>query len=320
MRTHKLLMLGIALLLWGMFVFPANAQYLAVPGMSSHAQGAGVAVGNLDENDQPEMILMTYHHAKGGNTFRYKVGKDLAPDGTAASWSDSIEVEGVGKKALGAGAVLWDINANKTLDLVFMAYEKNLFRYKVGWDLNANGIASSWSDVVEVEGVGDMAEGAGAALGDIDGNGRPELVLMAYDSPEGPNSFRYRIGWNINAGAVTTNWSGEIVPGVSEVAEGAGIGIADLNSDGTPEIILLATERQKGANPVRYKIGWSLNASAKTQEWKQIEEPALGSAFQGADLAFWDMVGSDAPEMILMVYEREKGGNTFRYRVTGIRE
>lgn len=310
---------GIFLIVWGMIVFPVNAQYLTVPGMSSHAQGAGVAVGDLDGVEGPEMILMTYHHAKGGNTFRYKIGKNLASDGTAASWSDSIDVQGVSKEAYGAGAALWDINANRKPDLVFMAYQKNLFRYKVGWDLDENGIASSWSGVVEVEGVGDMAEGAGVALGDIDGNGRPELVLMSYDSPKGMNTFRYRIGWNLNPGAVTSEWSGEIVPGVSEVAEGAGVGIADLNEDGVPEIVLMATEKQKGANPVHYKIGWALNASAKTQKWKLTEEPSLGTDFQGADIAFWDLIGDDKPEMILMVYEREKGGNTFRYRVTGVR-
>jgi hypothetical protein len=94
--------------------------------------------------------------------------------------------------------------------------------------------------------VGDLAEGAGVALGDIDGNGRPELVLMAYDSPEGLNSFRYRIGWNINPGAVTDNWTGEIVPGVSEVAEGAGIDVVDLDGDGVPEIVLMGTQKQKG--------------------------------------------------------------------------
>ena len=319
MKKQLFLIGGIFFILGGMIAAPAAAQYISVPGVSSHAQGAGMAVGDLDGNGRPEMILMAYHHAKGGNTFRYKVGRDLAPDGTATSWGQVIEVAGVGKEALGAGAAMADINANKKLDLVFMAYEKNLFRYKVGWDLDAGGIASSWSDVVEVAGVGDLAEGAGAALGDIDGNGRPELVLMAYDSPEGPNSFRYRIGWNINPGAVTDNWTGEIVPGVSEVAEGAGIGVVDLDGDGVPEIVLMGTQKQKGNNPLRYKIGWKLSATAKTQNWKQVDEPEMGSEFQGADLAFWNMVGDSKPEMILMVYQREKGGNTFRYRVTGLR-
>lgn len=319
MRKSLFLMCGFCVVLGGIIAGPATAQYISVPGVSSHAQGAGVAVGYLDANSKPDMILMAYHHAKEGNTFRYKVGKDLAPDGTAASWGQVIEVAGVGKEAMGAGAAMKDINANKKPDLVFMAYEKGVFRYRVGWDLDAAGIASSWSDIVEVPGVGDLAEGAGVALGDIDGNGRPELVLMAYDSPEGLNSFRYRIGWNINPGAVTDNWTGEIVPGVSEVAEGAGIDVVDLDGDGVPEIVLMGTQKQKGNNPIRYKIGWKLSATAKTQSWKQVNEPEMGTEFQGADMAFWDMIGNGKPEMILMVYQREKDGNTFRYRVTGIR-
>ncbi len=205
MRKSLFLMCGFCVVLGGIIAGPATAQYISVPGVSSHAQGAGVAVGYLDANSKPDMILMAYHHAKEGNTFRYKVGKDLAPDGTAASWGQVIEVAGVGKEAMGAGAAMKDINANKKPDLVFMAYEKGVFRYRVGWDLDAAGIASSWSDIVE-SGCRRSGRRRRSCIGDIDGNGRPELVLMAYDSSEGLNSFRYRIGWNINPGAVTDNW------------------------------------------------------------------------------------------------------------------
>ncbi len=44
------------------------------------------------------MIFMAYHHAKEGNTFRYKVGKDLAPDGTAASWGQVGWLQALAKK------------------------------------------------------------------------------------------------------------------------------------------------------------------------------------------------------------------------------
>ena len=34
----------------------------------------------------------------------------------------------------------------------------------------------------------------------------PDLILMAYDSPSGPNNFRYKIGWNLNVG-VAASWT-----------------------------------------------------------------------------------------------------------------
>ncbi len=323
MKVQNIVVCVVIVVVSSLCVQPAAAQYIAIPGVSTHGQGAGVAIGNFDGNNRPEMVLMAYHNSKGMNLFRYKVGKDLAPDGVAASWSDVIDVEGVGNEGNGAGAAIWDINGNGKADLVFMAYDSskraNTFKYKVGWDLDANGIASSWSGIVEVEGVGHLAEGAGVALGDLDANGRPELILMAYDSPDGPNSFRYKVGWNLNPGAIAAEWTAaELVPGVSDEAEGAGIGIVDLDGDSIAELMLMANEKKQGDNPFRYKIGWQLNRSAKAQNWKVVDAPGMGGASQGAGIAFWDMLNNGQPEMIIMAYDRAKGGNSFRYRVTGV--
>jgi hypothetical protein len=54
-----------------------------------------------------------------------------------------------------------------------------------------------------------------------------------------------------------------------------------------------------------------LSATAKTQSWKQVNEPEMGTEFQGADVAFWNMIGMANLKWILMVYQREKDGNTF---------
>lgn len=51
---------------------------------------------------------------------------------------------------------------------------------------------------IQVPGVGDLGQGAGIAIGNIDNNPMPDVVIMAYDNPAGANSFRYRIGWNLN--------------------------------------------------------------------------------------------------------------------------
>ena len=324
MKTQYILISMFAIIFGIIFIPSAQAQYISVPGVSSHGQGAGVAVWDLDDNGKPDMILMAYHNSKGTNSFRYKVGKDLASDGTATSWtSQYIEVEGVGRQGDGAGATIGDINANGTPDLIFMAYDSsqkaNKFCYKIGWDLNENGIASSWSGVVKVEGVGHLGEGAGAALGDIDRNGRPELVLMAYDSPEGQNSFRYKIGWNLNPGAIATEWTAaEIITGVSDEAEGAGVGVTDIDGDEIPEIVLMSYDKKKGNNTFHYKIGRKLSSSAKAEDWEIVEAPGMGESAEGADIAFWDMLGNGKPELILMAYDHTKGGNTFRYRITGI--
>jgi hypothetical protein len=95
--------------------------------------------------------------------------------------------------------------------MVLMAYDNppgaNQFRWYCGRNLNDRGIASTWelctgcyNNAVAgqpggryVEGCGWEAAGAAAVVSDVDRDGTQDLVLMAYDDPEGPNTFRYRV-------------------------------------------------------------------------------------------------------------------------------
>ena len=49
-----------------------------------------------------------------------------------------------------------------------------------------------------INGVGHVGHGAGLAIADINRNGVPDMVLMAYDGPARANNFRYKIGWDVN--------------------------------------------------------------------------------------------------------------------------
>jgi hypothetical protein len=51
---------------------------------------------------------------------------------------------------------------------------------------------------IQVPGVGDLGQGAAIVIGNIDGDPAPEMVLMAYDNPAGPNTVRIAIGRNID--------------------------------------------------------------------------------------------------------------------------
>jgi hypothetical protein len=114
----------------------------------------------------------------------------------------------MGNDADGAGISLYNLDSDPRPEIVLMVIDDpqhtNEFRYKIGWNLDNNGNPSYWSSVVYKAGVGHDQEYGGIAIYDVDGNMKPEMILMGQDAPNGPNTFRYRIAWNLINGNPTS--------------------------------------------------------------------------------------------------------------------
>ena len=91
-------------------------------------------------------------------------------------------------------------------DLVFAWVDDpsgdNRMYYRVGWDLNSNGDAGSWSPTKWTPAIGGFAggigfqtQGGGLATGDINGNGFLEMIFAYIDDPSGANTGRFRVEW-----------------------------------------------------------------------------------------------------------------------------
>lgn len=214
------------------------------------------------------------------------------------------------------------IDANPRPDVVMMAYDAppgaNTFRYRIGWNLGTDGAAASWTPgFITVPGVGWEGQGAGAALHDLDGNGRPELVLMAVDNPPGNNSYRYIIGWNLSTSGVAASWSSSIqisAPGWE--AQGGAIAIANLGGSSRPDLVLMMYDNPMGANTFRYAVGWDLSTTGVASSWSPTQFiPGVGWEGQGAGVAIANLGRGSRPDIILMAYDNPPGANTFRYRI-----
>ena len=308
-----------------LFLFSSEitAQYIQIPGVGWKGQGAGITSIDINNNGIPDLVLMAYDDPKGANSFRYKIGCDVDANGKTNYWTSMIQVDGVGWEGQGAGITSGDIDRNGKEDLILMAYDNpkgaNSFRYRIGYNINGKGEAAKWGKMITVSGVGHIASGAGIALTQLDGNSAPDLILMAYDNPEKANTFRYKVGWNLDHNGQARKWSKYItVSGMGWEADGAGVAVKDLNGNGMPEIILMAYDAPKGTNSFRYKIGWDLNQFGIARSWGgMIQKIGVGHVGEGADILVEDLDGNGISEFVLMAYDAPNKENFFRYFVVG---
>lgn len=233
----------------------------------------------------------------------------------------ATQVPGVGWEGQGADAVLLQLDGDSRPDLILMAYDNpardNSFRYKVGMNVDANGETGSWSGFIQVPGVGWEGQGAGAATADLDGNGRPELIFMAYDNPARDNNFRYTIGWNLNSAGVATNWTRHAqVAGVGWEGQGAAVVIGQIDGNPRPDMIFIAYDNPARDNNFRYRIGYNVDSSGNAS-WdpNYIMVPGVGWEGQGLGAALVNADGDPRPDLALLAYDNPARDNNFRVKI-----
>jgi hypothetical protein len=311
-----------ALALTVAMVHAGPAQANEVPGVGHEGQGADLVVLQLDGNARPDMIVVAYDNPPGANSFRYKVGLNLNAQGVAAGWSNHIQVPGLGHLGQGTGAAVADLDGNGRPELILMAYDNppgaNAFRYTIGWNLNAQGVATNWSSHAQVGGVGHEGQGAAVVIGQLDANPRPDMIFIAYDNPPGPNTLRYRVGMNVNAQGNATWAANHVqVDGVGHEGEGLGAALANVDANGRPDLVLLAYDAPPAANNFRARTGLNLNAAGAAASWQPGFQgfAGVGHLGQGAGLAIACLDGDPRADWITLAYDNPPGANSFRYNV-----
>jgi hypothetical protein len=169
-------------------------------------------------------------------------------------------------------------------------------------------------------------QGAGVAVGDLDGTGQLDLVVfMVDDVPEGQNRGLYRIGNALNSdGAVTGGWSPWIdVPDwFPWENQGAGIAVADLDGSGQLDLVVLMVDNRPnlpdGQNRGLYRVGKTLDADGTvTGGWGPwIEVPEWFSwENQGAGIAVADVDGDGQLELVVLLVDNPPQQNQGFYQL-----
>lgn len=241
-------------------------------------------------------------------------------------WSDPRPVPGVGTKVQGAGIALADIGPEAGPDLVVYHIANpggpNQGHYRVGWNVHVGGeVSGGWGPSHPIPGgFGAKNQGGDIALADINGSGRPDLVVFHIEGPGAQSHGYYRVGWTLDAeGKVTGGWTKPLaVPGWCGAKDrGGGIALADISGDGHPDLVVFHLGAPAGQNHGHYQVGWSLDKQGQAQAWSPLMSVpgGYGAKDQGTAITLADTNRSGKLDLIVFHIENPPGENRGYYRI-----
>ena len=310
-------------------LYPSTTGTRQVSGLGHINQGAGVAIGDIDKNGRPDMILMGIDNPKGKNNFWYKVLYDIDENGYYSKESSILSISAEGWENSGGDIALCDLNNNGILDMVLLCTDKpttagRAYRwYYVAYDLKPDGHYNSLSSLNTLDELGFFYDGAGIDICDINKNGTPNLLMMVYDAPEGENSFRYQIAFDLQSNGNYLSLSPVYeVPGLGHDGDGAGVAVGDIDNNGTLDILFMALDAPSGKDKFVYEILPDIDKYGNSYA-KPIYTPRFPDSLspcdtgQGAACSLYDLDNNGFLDAIFVAIENIKGkSNSWKY-VTG---
>ena len=297
-------------------------------------QGANIASADLDGDGTPELIVLRVDHpVPGRNRGFYRVGRKLGPAGDVASWGQWIEIPDWGAdQNQGAGLAVANFGAAGLSLIVFQIQHlvpgPNKGLYRVGRALDAQGnVTGGWSAWQEVpDWISWRDQGAAIATADLDGDGRPELLVFHIDDfhgdhPRQPNKGFYRAGIGLTADGQVSGWTPWTpVDWLSWFNQGAGLAVADLDADGRPEVIVFQIDAPDGENAGYCRVGWDLDQQGRVQAgwgpWTRFD--GWGSwENQGGGMALAPF-GAGRPKAVVFQVDNPDGLNAGKFAVTDL--
>jgi Domain of unknown function (DUF1929) len=226
----------------------------------------------------------------------------------------------------GAGIAAADLNGNGKQDLIVLMVDappgQNAANFRIGRDLDKNGVVTGgWSEWKAVpDWFSFENQGAGIAAWDLDANGQADLIVFMIDNPNGKNQGFYRIGKQLDVdGNVNGGWEPwfPVPDWFSYENQHGAIAVADLDNDGSPELIVFMIDNPGEMNQGLYRIGKKLDANGNvTGGWTPwLPVPGWFSwENQGAGATVADM-GGGIRDLVIFHIDNAIGHNQAFFKV-----
>jgi hypothetical protein len=251
-----------------------------IPGwFGDETAGGGIALTDIKRNGKVDLVVFWVDNPSGDNQGYYRIGWDLDTSGNPASWSDVMKVPGwFGVSTQGAGITTAFIKGTDRPDLVVFHIDdpggSNAGYYRIGWTIAGDGTIETWTPPIAIPGwFGNDNQGGGIAAADLDGGGRPSLIVFHIDNPDQDNHGYLRVGRNVDtSGVVTKGWSAPVeVPGWFgyDTQEGD-IAVAELSGKGTQDVLVFHIDNPDGANRGYLRVGQTLGAAGTVGSWSSV--------------------------------------------------
>jgi tetratricopeptide (TPR) repeat protein len=142
--------------------------------------GMGVAVGDVDNDGRPDIVVTNFYGES--TTLFHNLGRGLFADRTT-----SVGLAALSRFRLGFGVTLSDFNDDGWLDLATTNGHVNDLRPQVPYAMSAQLLLGTpsgrWIDASGAEPWRTFRVGRGLAAGDLDNDGRVDVLLVAQDQP-----------------------------------------------------------------------------------------------------------------------------------------
>ena len=116
---------------------------------------------------------------------------------------------------------------------------------------------------------GSNNQGGGATVADVDGNGKADLLIFHIDHGLAWQLRLLRVGWDMASDGSISSWTDPVkVPGwFGTVNGGGGLAAADMDGNGTTDLIVFHVDHPDGDSKGYYRIGWDMGCDGTISSW-----------------------------------------------------